>query len=116
MVGLGEFNQKRIIMAITFNENLLGKMVIEQNGNEYEIEIRQGNCLAVFIYKTEDGYGLYNFYADLDHIKRIRKSHEGKLLFYDKVVSCRLNLRYKEAQTLARYFAMDGVEVVGYYE
>lgn len=106
-------------MAITFNETMLGKMVIEQYPNgetkQYEIEIRQGNCLAVFIYKSKEGYGLYNFYADLEHIKNIKKSHKGKLLF-DKVVSCRLNLRYKEAQTLARYFAMDGVEVVGYYE
>lgn len=111
-------------MAVQFYETMLGKMVIEQErmvdgqlvSQQYEIEIRQGNCLAVFIYETGEGYGLYNFYADLDHIKRIKKSHKGKLLLYDKVVSCRLNLRYKESVTLAKYFAMDGVEVVGYYE
>lgn len=110
-------------MAIQFYETMLGKMVIEQERmvdgqlvpQQYEIEIRRGNCLAVFIYDKGDEWMLYSFYADLEHIKNIKESNNGKLLF-DKIVSCRLNLRYKEAQTLAKYFVMDGIEIVGYYE
>lgn len=102
-------------MAIRFSEQMLGVMTIEQNGEKFEIQIRKGNCLAVFIYESEDRYHLYNFYADVEHIKNIKDNHDGKLLF-DEVVSCRLNLRYKESQTLAKYFTMDGIEVICYYE
>lgn len=31
-------------MAVTFNKDLLGTFTLEQNGNEFPIEIRRGNC------------------------------------------------------------------------
>lgn len=101
-------------MPITFSEILLGSMKIEQNGKEFEIQIRKGNCLAVFIYETENEYHLYNFYADVEHIKNIKNNNNGKLLF-DNVLSCSLNLKYKESVTLAKYFTMDGLTVSCYY-
>lgn len=39
---------------VIFNETVLGKMIIEQNEKEFEIQIRQGNCLAVFIYEFKN--------------------------------------------------------------
>lgn len=98
---------------ITYNENLLGKMIIAQRENEFEIEIRQGNCLAVFIHKGENEVYLYSFFCDLAHLKRMGKV--GKI-FSDDVKSLRLNLRYKESQTLAKAFAQNGYEVTCYYE
>ena len=98
---------------ITFSEELLGTMIIKQSEREYKIEIRRGNCLAVFVHEREDEYHLYNFYVDESHIKRIIKSNDR--LLFDDVVSCRLNLRYKESLTLAKYIVKDGVEVVCYY-
>ena len=98
---------------ITYNENLLGKMIISQRENEFEIEIRQGNCLAVFIHKGENEVYLYSFFCDSDHIKRMVKA--GRI-FSDEVKSVRLNLRYKESLTLAKAFTQIGYEVTCYYE
>ena len=44
-------------MAVTFNKNLMGKMTIKQNDQTFDIEIHQGNCLAVFIYKYKNELG-----------------------------------------------------------
>ena len=98
---------------LRFTETLLGKMVIEQNNKKWTIEIRQGNCLAVFVYKNGDGWDLYSFFCDSDHIKRMAKA--GRI-FSDEVKSMRLNLRYKESQTLAKLFTQNGYEVTCYYE
>lgn len=99
---------------ISFTEELLGKVTIKQGINEFEIEIRRGNCLAVFIYDNGDSYILYNFYADKTHLNNIKKSC-GKI-WSDEVISCRLNLRYKESKTLLDYFVKDGIKVECYYE
>ena len=37
---------------VSFNNDKLGRFTLVQNGNEFEIEIRRGNCLAVMIYDT----------------------------------------------------------------
>lgn len=99
---------------INFTEELLGKVTIKQGINEFEIEIRRGNCLAVFIYDSGDSYTLYNFYADKTHLNNIKKNC-GKI-WSDEVISCRLNLRYKESKTLLDYFVKDGIKVECYYE
>ena len=103
---------------ITYNANLMGKMIIAQGENEFEIEIRQGNCLAVFIHLHDDAATLYSFYADEQHLKNIIKGckEEGKRLFWDEVKSIRLNLQYKESIKLAKYFTKCGYEVICYYE
>lgn len=105
-------------MAVTFNNNLMGKMTIKQGENTFDIEIRQGNCLGVFIYRyvDENGQkmcGLYAFFADVDHIKNIIK-HEGKM-FFDEVIEISLNCRYKECLKMLPYIVKQH-NVECYYE
>ena len=70
-------------MPVTFNKDLLGTFTLEQNGNEFPIEIRRGNCLAVMIFDKGDSYMLYNFFADEAHVKAIiRNSDHPKPLFH----------------------------------
>ena len=57
----------------------MGTITIKQGENKFKVQIRQGNCLAVFIHvsKQEDRrylYTLYSFYADEAHLKRIIKN------------------------------------------
>lgn len=99
---------------ITFNENLMGKMIIAQKGKEFEIEIRQGNCLAVFISSDSENHYLYNFFCDEAHLKRFIK--EYKKPFLDEVKSIRLNLKYKECLTLVKHFTKCGYEVTCYQD
>lgn len=99
-------------MAITFSEILLGTITLERNGEQFEVQIRQGNCLAVFITESETQYHLYWFFADETHLKRIKKA-EGWIL-PDKIVSCRLNINHKESITLLKHLTQEGIEVICY--
>lgn len=87
---------------IQFTGETMGLLVIDQNGQEFEIQIRQGNCLAVFIHvKPEDDHfllSLYSFFADVAHLRNIVK-RTGKP-FSDEVKKIRLNMRYKECKKL----------------
>lgn len=92
---------------ITYTEERLGTMVISQQGKEYEIQIRRGNCLAVFIYvcQKEDGsynHALYNFFADEKHLKNIIKEYGNP--FSDEIKSVKLNMKYKESFILLKSF------------
>lgn len=99
-------------MAITFSEILLGTMTLERNGQQFEVQIRQGNCLAVFITESETHYHLYWFFGDEKHLKRIKKA-EGWIL-PDKIISCRLDTSHKESMTLLKHLVNEGVEVTCY--
>lgn len=48
-------------MAVTFNQDLLGTFTLVQGDNEFKIEIRRGNCLAVMIYDAGDYWGTIQF-------------------------------------------------------
>lgn len=89
---------------INYSKVKLGTLVIDQNGQEFKIQIRQGNCLAVFIYvRLEDDHymhTLYGFFTDVTHLKNIVKEHEKP--FLDEVKKIRLNMRYKECYILLR--------------
>ena len=93
---------------ITYNENLMGKMTIKQGERTFEIEIRQGNCLAVFLHirKAEDGEGyihtLYNFFADEEHLKRIIKNIKAPF-GSEEIVSLELNCKYKECLKMLKH-------------
>lgn len=104
-------------MAIQYNGNVMGKIVITQNEQKFTLEIRQGNCLAVIIGvgKNEEGetiHALMQFFANEEHLKRICKAvdygEEKAPIFYD-VKSIRLNMRYKECSKLLKH-------LVKYYE
>ena len=65
-------------MAIQYNGNTMGVITIDQNGNEFELQIRQGNCLAVIIHRNKEPDGtfthtLMQFFADEEHLKRLCK-------------------------------------------
>lgn len=110
-------------MAIEYNGNTMGIITIDQQGNEFELQIRQGNCLAVIIHsnKEEDGtftHTLMQFFADEEHLKRmckaVDKGEEKAPIFYD-VKSIRLNMKYKECSKLLKHL-VKYYEINCYYE
>lgn len=94
-------------MAVTYNENLIGTMTIKQKHRTFEIQIRQGNCLAVFIHVRKDEEGddyihtLYFFFADEAHLERCMKKMGNP--FGDEIVSIRLNMKYEESMKLLKH-------------
>lgn len=110
-------------MAIRYNGNTMGVITIDQEGNEFELQIRQGNCLAVIIHsnKEQDGtftHTLMQLFADEEHLKRIceavDKGEEKTVLFYD-VKSIRLNMQYKECAKILKHL-VKYYEITCYYE
>lgn len=104
----------------------MGVITIDQKGNEFELQIRQGNCLAVIIGVGKDNDGetihtLMQFFADAEHLKNVCKAvDKGEYkgynapIFYD-VKSIRLNMRYKECSKLLKYL-VKYYEINCYYE
>ena len=125
-------------MAIHYNGNTIGVVTIAQQRRDgekprkYKIQIRQGNCLAVFlyVYKKENPedpkmcwvHQLVNFLADEQHLKNILAREEYKknafmrMLSADRICDVKLNLFYKECQTLLKYMVRDGLKVKCYYK
>lgn len=110
-------------MAIQYNGNVMGKIVITQNEQKFTLEIRQGNCLAVIIHSNKEPDGafthtLMQFFADEEHLKRmckaVDKGEEKTPIFYD-VKSIRLNMRYKECSKLLKHL-VKYYEINCYYE
>ena len=94
-------------MALHYYEGLIGTMTIKQEHGTFEIQIRQGNCLAVFIHvrkdEESDGYihTLYSFFADEAHLKKCMKMMGNP--FGDEIVNIRLNMKYKESTKLLKH-------------
>lgn len=114
-------------MALTYTGTTIGKIIIKQGEQKFNLQIRQGNCLAVIINvrkATEEElkehpegkyiHTLYTFYADEQHMKNMMKSYD-KVLFND-VVSIELNMFYKDNYTLLKYFTKSGYMVLCYYK
>lgn len=110
-------------MAIEYNGNTMGVITIDQKGKEFELQIRQGNCLAVIIHRNEEPDGtfthtLMQFFADEKHLERmckaVDKGEEKTPIFYD-VKSIRLNMRYKECSKLLKHL-VKYYEINCYYE
>lgn len=102
-----------------------GEVVIRQGATKYTIQIREGNCLAVFIHVMrnpnstgkQDKYihTFYTFFCDVAHAKRVMKEY-GKLFGSEEIVKCRLNIYHKNALTLSRLMAQSGYKVEVYYD
>lgn len=106
-------------MALQWNWNeKMGKITIKQKETTFDVNIYNGNALAIFISEFEqdgeDRYILYNFFVDKKHCDNIVKN--GKQLFTDEVVSIELNLFYKSAQTLLNILVKNGYKVRCYYK
>lgn len=108
-----------------------GKVYIEQRHGEirqrFTIDIREGNCLAVFVHvrkATDDElaenpqgryiHTLWNFLADEQHAKNIMK-HEATLLG-NEVLRIKLNMFHKNSWTLLKYFVKSNYKVECYYK
>ena len=123
-------------MAIRYNGNIMGTVTIAQQRKDedkprkFKIQIRQGNCLAVFLYvykqeTPEDPkhpwvHQLMNFLADEQHLKNIIKGEKEAVFSYmlsaDWIEKVELNLFYKESNTLLKYMVRDGLKVKCYYK
>lgn len=138
-------------MAIQYNGTTIGRLTLcqarrekNENGeyaevkdakgrtvyNKYPIQIRDGNCLAIFLHIWKDPepedperpwhHDLQSFLIDEQHLKNvIRARGEGNLFEYilnGKLRNIRLNIYYKDMLTLARYMTRDGLKVTCYYK
>lgn len=101
---------------IRYSEKVIGTIVIVQNredeAHKFEIQIRQGNCLAVFLYVYKENHPsnpkkpyvhqLVNFLADTQHLRNIIKSQKKDVFAYllsaDAIESIRLNLFLQRKQ------------------
>lgn len=117
---------------LRYSKHLMGRFTLTQDTdgehNVYHIQIRSGNCLAVFmnIYKLQEPddpkrpwvHQLVAFLADEKHIKNIVKENKDwpSELLYGKVSNIRLNVYYKESVTLLKYFTRAGYRVSCYYK
>lgn len=107
-------------MAIRYFSNSMGKISVRRrDGSKYNVDIRQGNCLAVMIYvsKNDDGtytHTLWSFFADEAHVKNMVKG-DCKLLGND-IAGVKLNLYYKECNTILKYLVRQGYKVSCYYK
>lgn len=119
-------------MPLNYNGTTIGKIRIAQEHEgkryHYEIQIRQGNCLAVAVHirKLTDEekakspgmryrHTLWTFWGDEQHMKNIIKN-EGDIFFGEEVTSIELNMYYKECWTLLKYFTKSGHAVKCYYK
>lgn len=98
--------------------------------DKYPIQIRDGNCMAIFLYihkieNPEDPkkcwqHSLQCFFVDESHMKRcledFKQGEAFEKMFYGKLKNIRLNIYYKQMQTLAKYMARDGLNVTCYYK
>lgn len=106
-------------------------LVQEKDGKKksFPIQIRRGNVLAIFmhVYKDEHPqdparpyvHQLMSFFCDERHIKNILKDCKKDLfkeLFWGDIKNIKLNMYYKECNTLLKYMVRDGLKVQCYYE
>lgn len=112
---------------IRYDATKYGTVTVKQNGQKFNVDIRNGNCLAVFVYirkatpdelaKDPNGkyfHMLYSFFGDEKHCKNMMKEY-GNVLG-DDVVSIKLNMYYKESWTLLKYFVKSGYKVHCFYK
>lgn len=106
----------------------MGELTIAQDQQgvtrKFKITIFTCNALAAFVYddywtetetdKKHHYQALYSFFADAQHAKNILKNNES--LFYDKVVSIKLNIFFKQAITLLKILTKAGYKVNAYYK
>lgn len=117
---------------LRYNGTTIGTIVIKQHHGEkdyrYTLQIRQGNCLAVIIWvrkatpeeleKNPEGkwfHSLFTFFADEQHCKNLMKEYND-IMIGERVIDVKLNLYYKECNTLLKYFVKSGHNVRCYYE
>lgn len=100
----------------------IGMVYTNYGEDPMEIGIYGANALCAFVQrgvinaKGEKTDMLINFYADEKHIKNQIKAHGDLYITGGDITSIHLNAYYKEAWTLAKYFAREGIMVVLWYK
>lgn len=94
--------------------------------NKFKIQIRQSNCLACFLHIFKEKspkdpakpwrHDLVLFFVDERHMKTCLQEGGFEYWFSGKLTNIKLNIYYKEMQTLAKYMAKDGLKVQCYYK
>ena len=94
--------------------------------NKFPIQIRASNCLMCAIHVWKDPnpedperpwhHDLQLFFMDEAHMKRCLKDGSFEHWFSGELKNIRLNIYYKEMQTLAKYMTRDGLPVTCYYK
>ena len=98
--------------------------------NKYPIQIRDGNCMAIFLHIWKDPepedperpwrHDLQMFFVDEEHMKRCLKDYKQGEAFekviFGKLKNIKLNIYYKNMLTLAKYMTRDGLKVTCYYK
>jgi hypothetical protein len=110
---------------LTYTSTKLGTVTVKCGSEKYNVDIRRGNCLAVFVYvrkatkeelaQNPEGkyyHTLYSFFADDQHCKNMLKDC-GNVLG-DDVAGIKLNMSYKESWKLLKYFMESGYKVTCY--
>ena len=105
-----------------YYKHRIGYVYCHEDGHTGVCNIFGGNCLCVFtqFYKDEKTgktmEQFATFLMDEKHIKNCVKDGFN-ICPYPNAKSVKLNLYYKEAQILAKYFAKQGfVKVICYYK
>ena len=103
-----------------------GEIKIRQTSDKklYTIKIHWANALCAFIYHyKKDGKrwaSLKGFFGDEQHVKNVAKENNGDCLIWisevGKITSIKLNLYYKESNTLLKHFVKAGYKVECYYK
>jgi len=109
--------------------------IVQQRGDEvkprkFKIDIRQGNCLAVFVYVYKEEHPqnpklpwvhqLVTYFNDERSLKYSIKCNGEKpfenIFSAKKIEKVRLNLFYKESKVLLKYMVRNGLKVECYYK
>lgn len=119
-------------MALNYTAEIIGTMTLKQVHQDdhktytYKLQFRACNALACLIEVTpaerKEGeeqlyyHSLVWFAADIEHLKRMANHDGGLKSYFWGRASVRLNIYYKDNETLARYFAKAGIKTEIYYK
>ena len=87
----------------------------------FNVKIHPANALCAFIYHYKDENGvkmaqLWMWLGDMQHVNNIMKNSDDHTLLGTSVVSCKLNVYYKESRQLIEPMCKSGYKVECYYK
>ena len=121
---------------LRYSGNVMGTFTLvqqrddEEKPRKFKIQIREGNCLAVFlyVYKEEEPKDpklpyinqLVSFLADETHLKNCEKAFKKGQVFASivggKLQNIKLNMYYQDSKVLLKHMLKDGLEVKCFYK
>lgn len=85
---------------ICYNYEVMGIIdAVDRFGNPFKVEIRNGNCLAIFLVVNEDDTrSLYSFVSDEEHLNNMLMGDFHYI--YDRCLRAVVDISYSKMQTL----------------